>query len=162
MPVSIWAFAIGVAKGVEKNLEKAKECYQKAIDDGNDNALVNMGVVYELEKNMDKAEQYYKMAAEAGNADGQFCYGMQFYNREEYDKAVSWSEKAAEQEEPDAQTQLGICYFEGHGVESNPIIGAWYLYAAADQDWQRAIDLINENNIPRPTEEELEAQIRDV
>ena len=65
MPISIWAFAIGVAKGVEKNLEKAKECYQKAIDDGNDNALVNMGVVYELEKNMDKAEQYYKMAAVA-------------------------------------------------------------------------------------------------
>ena len=53
------------------NLEKAKKCYQKAIDAGNDNALVNMGVVYELEKNMEKAEQYYKMAAEAGNPDGQ-------------------------------------------------------------------------------------------
>ena len=70
-------------------------------------------------------------------------------------------DKAAEQEEPDAQTQLGICYFEGRGVESNPIIGAWYLYAAADQDWQCAIDIISENSIPRPTEEELDKQIRD-
>ena len=58
------------------------------------------------------------------------------------------------------QTQLGICYFEGHGVENNPIIGAWYLYAAVDQDWQRAIDIIRENDIPRPTEEELDKQIR--
>ena len=48
------------------------------------------------------------------------------------------------------QIQLGICYFEGRGVESNPIIGAWYLYAAADQDCQRAIDIIRENDIPRP------------
>ena len=148
-------FDLGVCyrrgEGVEMNLEKAKECYQKAIDQGNDNALLNMGVVYELEKNMEKAEQYYKLAAEAGNPDGQFCYGMQFYNREEYAEAVSWFEKAAEQEEPDAQTQLGICYFEGHGVESNPVIGARYLYEAADQDWQRAIDIINENGIPRPT-----------
>ena len=85
---------------------------------------------------------------------------MQFFKREEYAEAVSWFEKAAEQEEPDAQTQLGICYFEGRGVESNPIIGAWYLYAAADQDWQRAIDLIRENDIPRPTKEELDNEIR--
>ena len=100
------------------------------------------------------------IAAEAGNPDGQFCFGMRFYNRKKYEEAVSWFEKAAEQEEPDAQTQLGICYFEGRGVKSNPIIGAWYLYAAADQDWQRAIDIISENNIPRPTEEELDKQIR--
>ena len=86
---------------------------------------------------------------------------MQFFKREEYAEAVNWFEKAVKQEEPDAQTQLGICYFEGHGVESNPIIGAWYLYAAADQDWQRAIDLIRENDIPRPTEEELDKQIRE-
>ena len=75
---------------------------------------------------------------------------MQLYYREEYAEAVSWFEKAAEQGEPDAQTQLGICYFEGRGVESNPNLGAWYLYAAADQDWQRAIDIISENSIPRP------------
>ena len=49
--------------------------------------------------------------------------------------------------------------FVFRGVESNPLIGAWYLYAAADQDWQRAIDIINENSIPRPTEKELGMQI---
>ena len=65
------------------------------------------------------------MAAETGVPDGQFCYGMLLYHRGEYDKAVRWFEKAAEQEEPDAQTRLGICYFEGRGVESNPILGAW-------------------------------------
>lgn len=49
---------------------------------------------------------------------------------------------------------LAICYNDGLndglGVEKDPNKMAYYMYAAADRGFQRAIEIIKKYNIQRP------------
>jgi len=58
-------------EGVEKNFEKAVQCYKKAVALGHSDAMNNLGVMYEngegVERNVYKAYQLYKKAAQIGN-----------------------------------------------------------------------------------------------
>jgi hypothetical protein len=47
---------------------------------------------------------------------------------------------------------LAALYNDGLGVEKDPKIAAMLLYAAADRNFQPAIDAIQKNRIPRPEE----------
>lgn len=67
-----------------------------------------------------------------------------------YEKAVKWFKKAAGRGEPDSMFHLAICYNDGLGVEVDQDLAAHYLYESADRGFQRARDVINKNNIPRP------------
>ena len=86
--------------------------------------------------------------------EGQFCLGdMYFSGRgvvQNYEEAVKWFKEAARQGEPDSMFHLAICYNDGLGVEVDHDLVAHYLYESADRGFQRAIDVINENKIPRP------------
>ena len=47
--------------------DKAEECYKKAIDAGDNNALINLGILYKEQKEYSKAEESYKKAIDAGD-----------------------------------------------------------------------------------------------
>ncbi len=145
-------------EGVEKDPLKAIEWYLKAAEQGHGGALNNLGIMYQhgigVEADIEKAADYYLKAAEAGNADGQFCIGLMYANgagvEQNYEEAVKWYTAAAEQGEPDSMYHLAVLYNEGLGVEKDPQMSAVLLYAAADRNFQPAIDAIQKNRIPRP------------
>ncbi|MDE5887409.1 MAG: hypothetical protein K2H46_07475 [Muribaculaceae bacterium] len=67
-----------------------------------------------------------------------------------YAEAVRWFEEAAKAKEPDSIFHLAICYSNGLGVEANQRKAYQLLYEAADLGWHPAINMIIQNNIPRP------------
>ena len=50
--------------------------------------------------------------------------------------------EAAEQEDPYAQCQLGICYFEGLGVEKDPDLASELLRRSAEIGNQEAEEML--------------------
>lgn len=57
--------------------------------------------------------------AEKGNVEAQAYVGYNYYLNQEYQKAVKWLKKAAKKSNTIAQYHLGVCYFEGQGVEQD-------------------------------------------
>lgn len=45
---------------------------------------------------------------------------------------------------------IAICYAEGLGVDRDIHQAIKLFYAAADLGWQPAIEVINQNRLPRP------------
>lgn len=127
-------------KGVRANDEKAKECYEKAADQGYAPAMNNLAKMYddgwldskgeEVDPDFKKAEELWKQAAEKGNRDAQTNLGFVYLalsklpNLEEIegylgieklDKSLRLEKaekllKAASQELPRASHFLGFLY----------------------------------------------------
>src|SRR5436190_8934444 len=64
------AYLYNNSKGIEKNLEKAFYWYQKAAENGNNDAMDGLGICYYdgegTEKNLEKAFYWYQKAAKNG------------------------------------------------------------------------------------------------
>ena len=69
---------------------------------------------------------------------------------QDYAEAIKWFKEAADKGEPDSMFHLAICYNDGLGVEKDSNKMAYYMYAAADRGFQRAIEAIQKYNIRRP------------
>jgi TPR repeat protein len=77
----------------EKHFDKAEECYLKAIENGDNNALFNLGNLYNEQKQFGKAEEYYLKAIEkevvsAANSLS-WCYFKQGKNIEKALRLIS-------------------------------------------------------------------------
>ena len=145
-------------EGVPQDFSKAIEWYEKAIEQGHTGAMVNYAILLDngigVEQDNQKAFELYKKAAEADNYQAQFCLGdMYFQGRyvsQDYSEAIKWFTLAAQKGEPDSIFHLAICYADGLGVERDIHQAIKLFYAAADLGWQPAIEVINQNNLPRP------------
>lgn len=156
-------FELGICyrhgEGVEQDPLVAISWYLKAAEQGHSGAMSNLGIMYDngigVDVDYEKAFHYYKSSAEAGNMEGQFCLAHMYYSvrgvEQNYEEAVKWFKAAAGQGEPDSMFHLAICYNDGLGVEVNYDLVAHYLYESADKGFQRAIDVIRENMIARPS-----------
>jgi TPR repeat protein len=102
---------IGAEKGTEW-LKKAMDYFQKAADQGEDNAQYSLGVMY-------------------ANGEGV---------PKDYRKAVEWYQKAAEQGNVYAQHSLGGMYLNGYGVIRDHQKGCSMIHSAAEQGFNLAID----------------------
>jgi tetratricopeptide (TPR) repeat protein len=84
---------------MEDQDNKAFEWNQKAAEDGDTDAMSNLGVLYAKNLEYEKAIFWYRKAAEAGNATAMFNLGKSYRNGEGVEKdnreAVSWYRKAA-------------------------------------------------------------------
>ena len=114
---------------VSKNEEKAIEWYQKAAEQGHEEAL-----------------ECLQSVTDRANANDQYNLGMMFYNGEgapqDYKKAAEWFQKSAEQGYADAQCDLGWMYYNGEGVARDYKKAAEWYQKAADQEMQtRSISL---------------------
>src|SRR5882724_9959937 len=110
--------------GVEKDVSKAAQWYQKAANQGLAAAQNNLGVLYQngngVEKDLTKAAELYRKAADQGFAGAQNNLGISYQNgngvEKDLTKAAELCQKAADQGEARAQTNLGSLFENGNGV----------------------------------------------
>jgi TPR repeat protein len=99
-------------EGLEQHFKEAVKRYQKAADQGDAEAQMNLGGMYE---NGQGVEQDDKEA---------FKW---------YQKAFKWYQKAADQGDAEAQMNLGLMYENGEGVEQDDKEAVKWYQKAADQ-----------------------------
>ena len=119
--------------------ERALDCYQKAADLGNAEAVWYIGSFYEegsgVEQNDALALDYYHKSAEQGDADAWMSIAY-FHLRgkgveEDHAKALEYYEKAASLGSNLACDYLGYLYMTGSLVPQDPAQGIeWYKKAA--------------------------------
>ena len=127
--------------GVEKDVSKAAQWYQKAANQGLAAAQNNLGVLYQngngVEKDLTKAAELCQKAADQGEARAQTNLGWLFENGngvpKDFNKAAQLYQKAADQGFAPAQNNLGALYQNGNGVEKDLTKAAELYQKAADQ-----------------------------
>lgn len=105
--------------------KEAVKYFILAAEQGNANAMINLGVAYKEgvgvdAANHDNAVYWYNLAAEQGHPVAQYNLGLSYdrgegVNRNAY-TAVEWYRKSAEQGNADAQYLLGCAYKSGIGI----------------------------------------------
>ena len=105
-------FGIGLVYDLKKDYDKAEQYYLMAVEKGDDDAMVNLGILYKnVKKDYDKAEQYYLMAVEKGNERAMVNLGILYKNvKKDYDKAEQYYLMAVEKGNDDAMVNLGLLY----------------------------------------------------
>lgn len=136
--------------GVRQNSQKAIEWFNKAIENGNAEAALNLGYVYEtgkgVKQDQTEAIKYYTIAAERGLVVAQHRLGDYYFTGTKVEKdqvvAVNWYKRAAENGYAAAQAMLGKCYQYGYGVSQdiNQAI-SWYTKAAEQGHSEAQSDL---------------------
>jgi TPR repeat protein len=128
--------------GVARNRRKAVEWYEKAAEQGVQDAQLRLAVLLDegkaVRRNRRKAARWYAVLAEAGNADAQSRYAELLwsgdgvtYNRHD---AMDWHRKAAEQGNVKSQAFLGNQLLQGgQGIRKNPAEALRWLKLAAAQ-----------------------------
>lgn len=71
------------------NYPKAEQMYLKAIkeNDGEIEAIYNLGLLYQKQNKLDKAEQMYLKASQKGYIDAMNNLGILYYDQKKFDKA---------------------------------------------------------------------------
>ena len=142
-------FRVGVAyemgRGVEVNLDKAIEYYQKAANLNHSGAMYALGLIYEQNYHDDlKAIKYYLDAAKLG--DGHASYRLALYLDDgevlvqDHYKAYEYLITAVKSEYAPAQNMLG--YYLEHGLGCQTDLSQafkMYLAAASYQDYAPGI-----------------------
>src|SRR5436305_345030 len=97
-------FYVGICYyGVEKDLKMAAKWYEKAANNGNIRAMINIGLLYlngdGVDKDHNKAFELFKQSAEGGDLDGivnlGYCYENGIGVEKDLKMAAKWYEKAA-------------------------------------------------------------------
>ena len=84
--------------------------------------LCTLGRYHLYTGDSEKGESYLRSAAETGNVEAmvRLCQILFKKNgKNAHDEAMKWLAKAADEGHPSAVSQLGVCTFNGHGVERN-------------------------------------------
>lgn len=134
--------------GVEKDLVKAKELYERALKHGGllkgmeDDAREVLGKLNStlnassaLLATQEEKFQSYMSTANAGDVDAMVevahCYQIGYGCEKSNEEALSWNRKAAELGNPEAQLQMGIAYVCADGVEQDlKKAFDWYMKSA--------------------------------
>jgi hypothetical protein len=130
--------------------------YQKAAEQGDASAQLNLGLMYAtgqgVAKDERKAFEWYQKAAEQGDASAQFNLGLMYdagrgvaKNRR---KAFEWFQKAAEQGDAGAQNNLGVMYWYGQGVIRDREKACQLWEDSGTQGNEKAIENYNGNCSP--------------
>ncbi|UZO08511.1 uncharacterized protein OCT59_028765 [Rhizophagus irregularis] len=120
--------------------------YQKAAEQGFDNAKFNLGLWYnnEIFIEKDEAGRFYwcQKAAEDGDKTAQFNLGIYYYYgvgiEKDEAKSFYWFQKAAESGFKGAQFNLGICYQYGDCIEKDKIKAFYWYHKAVKNGLKQA------------------------
>ncbi|KAK6173927.1 hypothetical protein SNE40_017298 [Patella caerulea] len=123
-----------VGDGVEKDLDKAMEYYEKAGESGHAEALYNLALLQEDEDTM---IELLEKSAEHGLSQAQKYLGV-YYSEStdpgDIEKSTAFFKSAADQNDSEAQCFLAMCYERGLGVEVNECKAAELYHKAAQSD----------------------------
>jgi len=104
-------------KGVKQSYEMARMLYEQSAQQGNADAMGNLGAMYAqghgVEQSYEKAKEYFEKAADLGDATAQYNLGLMFYLghngvKKDTTKAREWWTKAAAQGHEHAIKNLKI------------------------------------------------------
>ena|GEM_PF-3894354 len=129
----------------EKNYKKAIQYFEQAIQAGNSDALVNIGIMYYkgdgVKRDYKKAMQYYELSAQAGNSNALVNIGIIYHNgagvKQDYEKAMQYYELSAQTGNINALNNLGFMYLGGHGVNTN--------YWKSRENFQKVLEIDRTN-----------------
>lgn len=133
--------------GIEKNIEKAKEWFERSVEQGNPYGIFNLALLYQEEPFFVEKKRLCKsLFLQAISGFSQLCgaddhaacnyvgiiYDYGYGVETDKTEAAKWYHKSAEKGYVFAQFKLGVFYDFGKGVESNKTEAAkWYLKAAS-------------------------------
>ncbi len=114
-------------RGVESDMKKAAEWYEKSAELGFAPAQYRIGNIYEkgigVTRDVAKAKVWYQLAAAQGNASAMHNLAVLFAagadGVADNDSAARWFQQAAELGVKDSQFNLGILAAKGVGMEQN-------------------------------------------
>jgi TPR repeat protein len=141
-----------LGQGVPQDYAKAVEWYQRAGDQGNVQAEIDLAFMYShgqgLQKDYTRAVDWYQRAADQGDSAGQDSIGFMYLHgqgvQQNYPKAVMWFRKAAEQGNAKGQYDLGFMLYHGFGIaEDRTEAKRWFRKAASqgNVDALRTLDI---------------------
>src|SRR5262249_30841037 len=115
---------LGQLSGVAQNYAEARQWYNLAVEYGDANAMVDLGLLYRdglgVPRDYDVARRGFMRAADAPDHDARASamlnLGLLDLVTQDYAKAREWYEKAAGMGNAAAMTALGGLYYNGHGV----------------------------------------------
>lgn len=125
---------------IEPNLIQ-KSQYKVSANDGNADAMLQLGILYLKDFDFIQAQDWFLKAAKAGNAEAMFQLGGICQNGmgidKDYAKAIEWYERAVEGGNAEAMCHLGWLYQNGVCIEQD--------YIKAIALYKRAVDAGNTN-----------------
>ncbi len=131
---------------VDKDISKAIEIFEKAINLGNADAMSYLGVVYmneiPTENNILKALKLFKRASSLGQSDGMVNLAQYYYvngNDEEKSNVIELFTKASNLNNAEGMFWLYKSYMDGILVEKNTNIAEQWLGKAILNNSQSAI-----------------------
>jgi len=123
------------------DFDNAEKYYQMAIEKGDINAMVNLGILYKNEKkDIAGAEKYYQMAIEKGDINAMVNLGILYKNeKKDIAGAEKYYQMAIEKGNARAMVNLGYLYMN----EKKDIAGAekYYQMAIEKGDTRAMINL---------------------
>lgn len=128
-------------RGATKDYSQALTWYRKAAALGNEDAEVNLGLMYSqgqgVPQDFAQALVWYRKAADQGLASAQNNIGALYYGgqgvSQDYAQARVWFMKAADQGYAPAQISVGALYLLGLGLVQDSEQAAVWIRKAADQ-----------------------------
>ena len=122
--------------------DKAREYFERALKEGEEEYLYPLGRIYYDEEQYDKAMEYYLQAAANDNEYQSLAeddIGDMYRNgngvKRNLKKAIEWYKKGAEHDNANSMCSLGHMYESGEGVEKDSVQAAhWTLLAAKQGD----------------------------
>lgn len=130
-----YSLIIGKIEKKKKNYEKAKICFEKSINEGNDESMYQYGKMFYkgiyMQVNKEKAIFYYKKAIEKGNVKAMFEYGKIMKKEGQNDEGNRYIKKSADEGYPKACYYYSIILDKGDGVAINKEESIRYLHEAA-------------------------------
>lgn len=137
--------------GVEKDLAKAKEWYEKAAQAGNRQAAFNLGMMHRngegIDVNLDAARRWFVRASDAGDVRAAYQLGQMSYlgrgTEQNYERALQYYLKAAKGGLADAQMNVGVMHVRGEGVPTQDVVEAYaWLKIASENGAERSQSLL--------------------
>ena len=140
-----------------KSVKKAARLYERAVELGFAEAMVNLGCLYDgrLQLDRKKEKQLYQAAADLGNAHGQHNLGKVLQEEGEDEAAITYFRAAALQGLIRSMWTLAICYKSGRGTEVRIDESMCWSARAAVKGHEEAISLFKTLSLDSETVERL-------
>lgn len=136
--------------GIQKNYEKARECFESAADVFDSDSRFILGLFYEkgygVKQDYSEALKHYKIAAKQRNSKAFLHLGNFYYFGKgipiDVLRAKYYYELSAQDNNSDAFLMLGVIYCSGDGVEIDFNKGKEYFELSASQNNSEALFLL--------------------
>lgn len=100
-------------KGIiyDKDVSKAIDAFQKAIQHGSKRAYIDLGIIYLNNDKVEDAVTNFKLAFDYGITQGAHLLGDYYNQKKDHNNAISWYSAALKKGDHEAGFKVGVIYF---------------------------------------------------